>query len=96
MDADRYVEIEGEREGWRRKSEGGREREEGGSKYKLLCTTAYNTKPDSQTQEWNESTHKLYATHHCPLWCVCVDSCLVAAELVASHYCGCGTSLLRV
>ena len=31
-------------------------------------------------------------TDHCS---VCVDSCLVAAELLASHHCGCGTSVLR-
>ena len=72
---------EGEREGGKergrdrggRKSEGGRVREgeEGGSKYKLLCTTAYTTKSDSQREEWNESVHtRLYATHHCPLRCV--------------------------
>jgi len=55
----------GDREGRGRESEGGRRRdgEEGGSKYKLLCTTVYNTKSHSQTEEWNESTHKLYATH---------------------------------
>ena len=46
---------EGDGEGQRR--EGGREVEEGGSKYKVLCTTAYNTKSDSQREEWNESVH---------------------------------------
>ena len=56
---------EGGRDGGGRKSEGGREGEEGGSKYKLLCTTAYNTKSHSQTEEWNESTHKIVC--HPPL-----------------------------
>ena len=52
------------RDGGGRKSEGGREGE-GGSKYKLLCTPAYNTKSHSQTEEWNESTHKIVC--HPPL-----------------------------
>ena len=90
--------MKGDREGRGREEEWGRERErenrvDQSTNCFIQLHTTQNLIPRQRNGMRVHTDCMPPTTAHCS---VCVDSCLVAAELVASHHCGCGTSELRV